>query len=118
MNIKRMKYNRFASLLLLALASACHNDADTLVEGFREPPDEMRPWVYWYWIDENISKEGITKDLEAMARVGIGQALIGHISPGAVRGNTRILSREWWDMVAFAVSEGKRLNVDIGFFNG
>lgn len=98
--------------------SACRNDTDKLNEGFRNPPEDARPWVYWYWIDENISKEGITRDLEAMVRVGIGQALIGHISPGSVRGETKILSRDWWDMVAFAVKEGQRLGVDIGFFNG
>ena len=91
---------------------------DKLLEGFRKPPPSYRPWVYWYWIDENISREGITKDLEAMARVGIGKALIGHISPGNQRGNVRILSDPWWEMVEHAVWEGQRLGVDIGFFNG
>ena len=91
---------------------------DKLLEGFRNPPPSYRPWVYWYWIDENISREGITKDLEAMARVGIGKALIGHISPGNQRGNVRILSDPWWEMVEHAVWEGQRLGVDIGFFNG
>lgn len=53
-----------------------------------------------------------------MARVGIGKALIGHISPGGQRGNVRILSESWWEMVEHAVREGQRLGVDIGFFNG
>jgi len=48
-----------------------------LVQGFRQPPDQTKPWVYWYWITDNISQEGITRDLEAMARVGIGEAFIG-----------------------------------------
>ncbi|MGC1242963.1 MAG: glycosyl hydrolase [Chryseosolibacter sp.] len=103
---------------VLSISAACQHNINTLDEGFRNPPENTKPWVYWYWIDENISKEGITKDLEAMARVGIGQALIGHVSPGSVRGETKILSKEWWDMVAFAVKEGGRLGVDIGFFNG
>lgn len=98
--------------------STGQDNADMLVKGFRTPPEDTKPWVYWYWVDENISKPGITKDLEAMARVGIGQALIGHISPGTVRGDTRMLSEEWWETVAFAVKEGHRLGVDIGFFNG
>ncbi len=108
-----------AIFLIAAFLVACNLKAPgRLEEGFINPPDDTKPWVYWYWIDENISKEGITKDLEAMERVGIGQALIGHISPENVRGETRILTREWWDMVAFAVKEGQRLGVDIGFFNG
>jgi hypothetical protein len=111
--------NRIIILLFLVFSSlACQHDSDLLSEGFRNPPSDTRPWVYWYWIDENISKTGITKDLEAMARVGIGQALIGHISPGNVRGETKMLTEEWWDMLAFAVKEGQRLGVDIGLFNG
>ncbi|MEI6782292.1 MAG: glycosyl hydrolase, partial [Verrucomicrobiota bacterium] len=35
---------------------------DSLVEGFAQPPDSARPWVYWFWINGNISKEGITAD--------------------------------------------------------
>ncbi len=111
--------NRIVILLFLGFSLlACQHDSDKLSEGFRNPPADTRPWVYWYWIDENISKTGITKDLEAMARVGIGQALIGHISPGSVRGETKMLSEEWWSMLAFAVKEGQRLGVDIGLFNG
>ena len=43
---------------------------------FRDPPKAARPWVYWMWLNGNISREGITADLEAMRRVGIGGALI------------------------------------------
>lgn len=91
---------------------------DDLAREFRDPPSYTRPWVYWYWIDENITRDGITKDLEAMARVGIGEALIGHVSPGETRGDVPMLSDEWWNMVKYAVREGQRLGVDIGFFNG
>jgi len=47
--------------------------SDMLAEGFTVPPDSVKPWVYWYWISDNNSKEGITRDLEAMARVGIAR---------------------------------------------
>jgi hypothetical protein len=113
-------FNKLLILLTSALfLISCQNNVpDKLAEFFKYPPDHTRPWLYWYWIDENISKEGITKDLEAMVRVGIGQALIGHVSPGSERGNVRILGEEWWKMVEHAVEEGQRLGVDIGFFNG
>jgi len=29
-----------------------------------------RPWVYWFWLNGNITRAGITADLEAMKRVG------------------------------------------------
>ena len=72
-------------LLHLALAAALLSifphagRAGLPEESFREPPSDTRPGCYWYWINDNVSKEGITKDLEAMARVGIGRAYIGHI---------------------------------------
>ena len=34
--------------------------------GFITIPDSIQTSVYWYWISDNISKEGVVKDLEAM----------------------------------------------------
>lgn len=92
---------------------------DTLADGFAHPPGQTKPWCYWYWISDNISKEGITKDLEAMANVGIGEALIGNIyDPGdAAVGNSKVLTPEWWDVVGHAIREGGRTGVNIGMFN-
>ena len=89
-----------------------------LEEAFRSPPEQTRPWCYWYWINDNISKEGITKDLEAMAEVGIGTALIGNQAFGnQPPGPHKILSEAWWEITLHAIKEGKRLGVDIGLFN-
>src|SRR6266498_3989405 len=43
----------------------------SLVEGFKEPPKIARPRVYWYWQNGNITKDGLTKDLEWMHRAGV-----------------------------------------------
>jgi hypothetical protein len=40
------------------------------------PPDSAKPWCYWWWLDSNAAKEGITADLEAMKKQGIAGALI------------------------------------------
>ena len=94
------------------------DSAGPLVQGFRQPPDETKPWVYWYWITDNISREGITRDLEAMARAGIGEALIGNIFLEDVqRGSVKALTDPWWGMVEHAIREGGRLGVNIGMFN-
>lgn len=91
---------------------------EMLSKGFINPPDSVKPWVYWYWISDNNSKEGITKDLEAMASVGIGEAFIGNIgNEGMSYGKIVSLSEEWWQLMEHAVREGKRLGVNIGFFN-
>ena len=92
--------------------------ADPLAEGFASPPRETRPWCYWYWIDSNATRKGIAKDLEAMAKVGIGGAFIGDICLDASRaGDSRVLSEKWWSLVKTAAAEGARNGVQIGMFN-
>ena len=60
--------------------------AADLAKGFASPPPSARPWVYWFWLNGNITREGITADLEAMQRVGIGGVLIMEVDQGAPNG--------------------------------
>jgi len=90
---------------------------DSLRLNFKNPPADTKPWVYWYWISDHISKEGITKDLEAMAKVGIGEALIGNIDEIKQKGKVKALTEEWFQMIDHAIREGKRTGVNIGLFN-
>ena len=48
-------------------------DYAALAEGFAKPPLTARPGVYWYFMDGNYSREGVTRDLEAMRTAGIAQ---------------------------------------------
>jgi len=93
------------------------NEFQKIQTGFITPHDSNTVWCYWYWINDDISKEGITKDLEAMKEVGIGAAFIGNINPHEVDGPVPMLSEQWWDCMVHAVNEGKRIGVDIGTFN-
>ena len=76
-----LKRTMLALLLLVALAAAAVAGED-LQKNFAAPPDSARPWVYWFWLNQNITKEGITADLEAMRRVGIGGVLIMEVDQG------------------------------------
>ena len=51
----------------------------TLEAGFVTPPDSIQTSVYWYWMSNNLSKEGVVKDLQAMKKAGINRAFIGNI---------------------------------------
>ncbi|MDQ2864235.1 MAG: hypothetical protein M3R50_11430, partial [Bacteroidota bacterium] len=65
--------------------------------GFATPPDSLQLSVYWYWISDNISKEGVIKDLHAMKKVGINRAFIGNIGLDETPyGKVKILSDAWW----------------------
>ncbi|NLX95946.1 MAG: hypothetical protein GXY83_07205 [Rhodopirellula sp.] len=104
--------------LAVTLLAAAPSPADPLADGFRDPPPATKPWCYWYWISDNLSKDGLTRDLEAMARVGIGEAFIGNIFLDDIpAGNVKVLSEPWWDLVEHAIREGGRVGVDIGMFN-
>jgi hypothetical protein len=61
----------FLTLLALCALTSIGRPADDLAKSFAALPPSARPWVCWFWINGNISKEGITADLEAMQRVGI-----------------------------------------------
>ncbi|MHC4143395.1 MAG: glycosyl hydrolase [Planctomycetota bacterium] len=90
---------------------------DRLVADFQTPTDENHLFCYWYWINDDISKHGITKDLEAMKKAGIGAVFIGNVNPALEDGKVPILSEDWWSHMVHAVNEGKRIGVDIGTFN-
>lgn len=124
MNIRNVTIY-FATLFLVAFFFAqcisqeklSPTDFQNIQTGFVTPHDSNNVWCYWYWIGDDISKEGITKDLEAMKEVGIGAAFIGNINPEEVDGPVPMLSEEWWGHMVHAVNEGKRIGVDIGTFN-
>ncbi len=114
---KRLFFVLFA-LRVLGMSPCAAQDLES---GFVTPADDTKPWVYWYWLDGDLSRDGITKDLEAMRQAGIGEALIGHINQENVKpkdGAVQVLSEEWYQLLDHAVREGKRLGVDIGMFNG
>jgi hypothetical protein len=91
---------------------------DSLAAGFVTPPDSIQTSVYWYWISDNISKEGVVKDLHAMKKAGINRAFIGNIGLGGVAyGKVKMLSEEWWDIVHTALKTATELNIEIGIFN-
>ncbi len=59
------------SLLVLLLMLGFGSYAQDKTQ-FQTPPNSAKPRVWWHWMNGNISKEGIQKDLEWMSRVGIG----------------------------------------------
>ncbi|MDR3229581.1 MAG: hypothetical protein LBT53_09315 [Puniceicoccales bacterium] len=89
-----------------------------LAAGFSSPAPEHRPWVFWIWQNGNITREGITADLEALARAGVGGVLIMEIGYGNIppRGPVDFLGDKWRELFRFAVTEAKRLGLQINMF--
>jgi hypothetical protein len=103
-----------AGVLALSLAGA----DDALRNTFETPPPEARPGALWYWRHELHTKEGITADLETMARVGIGEMIVGFIGNYDVPiGDVAVLSPKWWELMRHTAREANRLGVKLRFFN-
>lgn len=87
-------------------------------EHFRNIPDTQPLAVYWYWMSDNISREGVVKDLYAMKRAGITRAYIGNIGGQNVPyGKVKFLSPEWWNILDTALKTATKLDIEIGIFN-
>lgn len=98
--------------------SANHPSFASIEQGFRSIPDSVQTGVYWYWISDNISKEGVARDLEAMKVAGINRAFIGNIGiDGIPYGDHKLLSSEWWEVLHAALKKATELNIEIGIFN-
>ena len=66
-------------------ASPGYVSREALASRIVTPPDSIQTSVYWYWISNNISKEGVVKDLESMKKAGIDRAFIGKASTTYLR---------------------------------
>ncbi|MET3115189.1 hypothetical protein AAKU52_002935 [Pedobacter sp. CG_S7] len=119
-----MRIKQFFLLVVISIISACSTTKKevsfTKIEsGFKVPPDSIQTSIYWYWISDNISKEGVIKDLQAMKAVGINRAFIGNIGlTGEVPyGKVKLFSDEWWDITHSALKTASDLGIEIGVFN-
>jgi alpha-L-rhamnosidase len=90
-------------------------DPDPLLSSFEAPPQPFKPWVYWWWLDGAVTKPGITADLEAMQKEGIGGVLIfdaGIGGPDAPKGPP-FMSPQWRENFHHALTEAARLNLEL-----
>ncbi len=90
---------------------------DPLANSFLAPPPAAKPQVWWHWVNGNVLKPGITADLEAMKRVGIGGGTICCLGDYAPEGPAHFNSDLWWDDARFAMSEAGRLGLELGVEN-
>jgi hypothetical protein len=123
-NAKRNTMKHAAQAVLAASAvAACAltaggmDVAQDMAGGFANPPPSARPWVYWFPLDGNISSNGITADLEAMKRVGIGGVLYMETDQGAPEGPARFGGPLWRDLFKHICSEAHRLGMEVNMNN-
>jgi len=103
-----------ASMLALGFGPLLAAEStDPLRSGFLAPPDSAKPQTWWHWMNGNITKAGITADLEAMKQIGLGGATVVNVDCGIPRGNVPFMSAEWREHFKFAVQEADRLGLKL-----
>jgi hypothetical protein len=111
-----MKRIILAALVFASSANGAWAGED-LAQGFARPPQSARPWVYWFPLSGNLSKEGITADLEALQRVGIGGVLYMEVDQGAPLGPADFAGPLWRELFQHACREAHRLGLEINMNN-
>ena len=94
-------------------AWAAAGEGLSLEDGFRSPPDTAKPHLWWHWMNGNVTKEGITADLESMAAVGIGGAQIFDAGCGIPPGPVAFGTPAWYETFAHAAKEADRLGIEL-----
>jgi len=105
-----------ASAMLASLGAHAQTRDDPLQAGFETPPESAKPRVWWHWLSGNISKDGITKDLEWMKSVGIGGMQMFDGELGAqqiVERPITALSEQWLDALHWTAREADRLGLEL-----
>ncbi len=90
-----------------------------LKEEFQNPPDNARVRAFWWWLNSNVTKDCITRDIEAMKANGYGGAIIfdAGSSNYSVAKKTEagpdFLSNKWLELYTHAIKEADRLGLEI-----
>jgi hypothetical protein len=90
--------------------------ADTLSRDFLSPPDEVKPSGYWWWLNGNVDKEAITRDMEEFRAKGMGAVLL--VSSGQWGGRMpargpAFLSDAWLELYRHALREADRVGIKV-----
>ena len=108
--MKRMKFFLLSFVFLPFFGCQVEDD---LVKTFQNPPEGAKPGVYWYFMDGNLSREEMTKDLESMKAVGINHVIFLEVGIGVPRGPVDFMSEGWQELFVHAVRETERLGMRI-----
>ncbi len=102
-----------SSIMLLTAPALAEKKAENPASLFLHPPDSAKPWVYWWWLNGNVTREGITKDLEEMKRQGINGVLIFNAGGGEGPAGPKFLSPEWHDLFKHALRVADKLKMEV-----
>ena len=90
--------------------------SNLITQNFQNPPNQVKVLTWWHWINGNVTKEGIKKDLETMKSVGLGGVVLFNVG-FFPEGNVTFMSESWWNHLSYTIEEADRLGLKFGIFN-
>ena len=109
-----MKRFILAGLVLWAGVALANDD---LAKSFAQPPENAKPLTWWHWLNGNVTKEGITGDLESMKCAGLGGCYLFNCGGNWPEGDVRFMQPKWLEMMDHTVREVERLGLKFGVHN-
>ena len=111
----------FSVLAQIGMPGDCAGagQTDELTQGFANPPNSARLRAYWWWLNGNVTKAAITRDLEEMKAKGFGGALICDAGGAEQDGNDTVphgptfFTPEWRELYKHTLREADRLGLEI-----
>ena len=103
--------------VLLILSCGSRKGYPQLEAGFRNPPHESRPMVLWHWMNGNVTKDGIRKDLLWMHDMGLSGFFLfdaAYSTPQVVDTLLPYMSEGWKDAFRYAVALADSLGLEVG----
>ncbi|HMS71357.1 MAG TPA: glycosyl hydrolase, partial [Saprospiraceae bacterium] len=103
--------------LLVSCTFVICQSTDPFAKNFKNPDDDYKPATWMHGMSGNMSKVGMTKDLEAIKKVGIGKVLLFNITQGIPHGPIKYASKDHFDIIQHAIAESDRLGLEFGTHN-
>ena len=113
-----MKLFLILALALCPAQTPVCNEVSEIEQGFANPPRDSRPRVWWHWMNGNITKDGLQKDIEWMDRAGVGGFHVfdaGLDTPQIVENRIPYMTPEWKDAFNFALDVAERHDMEVTF---
>ncbi len=101
------------TILMLLTGLSCSSQKTT----WPESTQESKPWTRWWWMENAVDKENISRELKEMADAGIGGVEITPVY--GVKGEEarfiEFLSPEFSEILNFTIDEAAKLGMGVDF---
>jgi len=107
--------------IILCLVISSILSAGSLEADFQDPPRQAGVRCWWWWLNSNVTKQAITRDLEAMHDKGFSGAMIFDAGTELrwgpddnVPNGPMFSGPAWTELYLHALKEAKRLDLELG----